>query len=588
MAADHHLARRADAIVLGQVRASSVSDGVGMITTDYTIGVEEVFKGKVGDQPIMVRVPGGYLPQESRETVIFGTPTFSRGERVLLFLSWNQRWGYRILHISQGAFCERFSDGERYFVRPLSEPFAVELEEIRQETGRERLALARKAHDFQAWLRRADFSSDRSDEYLEVLPAAAEKRLLASAFTLVKFGDPPDFVYRWGANMTWQVDRRGIKKIYRAGKLLDEFEKLLEQWNLETGKTFRQGVDGTSGAENNFSPDGANVLQGRDRFGLLGGDFVCDEGGVVSVNRIGAGKPENLSGSVGEWKGRPSRRILEAGIIMNNNLNCLKRKANRRRVRLALLHELGHTIGIGHHCGAKLRLDCSASPAWRKSLMSANPFDGSISLKSPKLDEEDRNAAHFLYDPDLLTPVPCDRKPPGHKRFCRRSVCGPCGRGQGHCEEDKHCLEGLECVKNATRAGELGVPGDTGFCSEAFDLTGEWAATEIEGAIDANGNPLPISGSVSTWTFNADGTYAWFLHALPFFDFDGEGTYSLDGNRLTVTGIIANTLFFETPGSTDVIPLTLGNGTFRFQDEDGAHWTFAKVDEGPLSPALPW
>ena len=92
MAADHHLARRADAIVLGQVRASSVSDGVGMITTDYTIGVEEVFKGKVGDQPIMVRVPGGYLPQESRETVIFGTPTFSRGERVLLFLSWNQRW----------------------------------------------------------------------------------------------------------------------------------------------------------------------------------------------------------------------------------------------------------------------------------------------------------------------------------------------------------------------------------------------------------------------------------------------------------------------------------------------------------------
>ena len=111
-----------------------------------------------------------------------------------------------------------------------------------------------------------------------------------------------------------------------------------------------------------------------------------------------------------------------------------------------------------------------------------------------------------------------------------------------------------------------------------LDLPGQWLATEIEGAIDANGNPLTITGSVSTWTFNADGTYRWFLHALPFFDLDGGGTYSLDGNRLTVTGIIANTLFSETSGSTDVISLTIGNGTIRFPDEDGDQWSYAKVN----------
>lgn len=109
------------------------------------------------------------------------------------------------------------------------------------------------------------------------------------------------------------------------------------------------------------------------------------------------------------------------------------------------------------------------------------------------------------------------------------------------------------------------------------ELVGKWAATEIEGAIDANGNPLAINGSVSTWTFNADGTYRWFLNALPFFDFDGTGTYSLNGNTLTVTGIIANTLFFETAGNEDAISLTFGNNSFSFRDEDGDRWSYAKV-----------
>ena len=110
------------------------------------------------------------------------------------------------------------------------------------------------------------------------------------------------------------------------------------------------------------------------------------------------------------------------------------------------------------------------------------------------------------------------------------------------------------------------------------ELVGQWAATEIEGAIDANLDPLPIDGSVSTWTFNADGTYEWFLNAPPFFTFDGAGTYSLSGNILTVTGIIANTLFSETAGNEDAISLTFGTSTtFSFRDEDDAQWRYAKV-----------
>ena len=121
----------------------------------------------------------------------------------------------------------------------------------------------------------------------------------------------------------------------------------------------------------------------------------------------------------------------------------------------------------------------------------------------------------------------------------------------------------LSCKKNPTEPSSIALPG-------------QWVATEIEGAIDANGNPLKVDGSVSTWTFKSDGTYQWFLHARPFYDLDGTGTYSLDGKILTVDGIIANTLFSETPGNKDTITLTLGADKFSFRDEDGDRWSYAK------------
>ncbi len=115
------------------------------------------------------------------------------------------------------------------------------------------------------------------------------------------------------------------------------------------------------------------------------------------------------------------------------------------------------------------------------------------------------------------------------------------------------------------------TPAPTGF-----SLTGSWGATTIEGSLDPQGNPLQVDASVSTWTFNADGSYTWFLHAPPWYDISGSGNCTLNGSDLSVDGIIADTLIRSYSNKT--IPLTISQtgNTFSFLDEDGDRWVYER------------
>ena len=102
------------------------------------------------------------------------------------------------------------------------------------------------------------------------------------------------------------------------------------------------------------------------------------------------------------------------------------------------------------------------------------------------------------------------------------------------------------------------VPEDT------FDIVGVWEVTEIEGA-------PTVDGSNSTWTFNSDGTYTWFLMLLNF-DFNSEGNYNLDGTTLTCDGFIVVVM-----GTTEINITISNNNTFSVLDGDGDRWTYNRV-----------
>ncbi|MFC1556611.1 hypothetical protein ACFL6I_03345 [candidate division KSB1 bacterium] len=99
-----------------------------------------------------------------------------------------------------------------------------------------------------------------------------------------------------------------------------------------------------------------------------------------------------------------------------------------------------------------------------------------------------------------------------------------------------------------------------------FDIVGSWAVTEIEGA-------PPVDSSNSTWIFNADGTYEWFLFFEDIFDLNAEGNYTLNGITLTCDGDIADI----TETTTINLTVSNNNNTFSFLDGDGDRWTYNRV-----------
>ena len=76
-----------DAVIVGTVTdvESAVPNPTGPVYTYIHVDVEQVIKGALGQQPVVLREPGGTFGE--RHEWIYGAPEFSVGERSLLFLS---------------------------------------------------------------------------------------------------------------------------------------------------------------------------------------------------------------------------------------------------------------------------------------------------------------------------------------------------------------------------------------------------------------------------------------------------------------------------------------------------------------------
>src|SRR5581483_856692 len=105
------MVRHATAIVVGQVRAieSYWDNQAGQIFTHITVTPQEVLKGEVAEEAFTVKQLGGTVGK--MRSWVNGSPEFSVGERVLLFLDTNPDGSAGVAYFYQGKF-SLFTDSD--------------------------------------------------------------------------------------------------------------------------------------------------------------------------------------------------------------------------------------------------------------------------------------------------------------------------------------------------------------------------------------------------------------------------------------------------------------------------------------------
>lgn len=464
---DGLLVDRADVVVRGTVLSRSVGDRTGRVMTTYELEVEKIFKGRDSSSRLLVRVPGGIDLDKGLAVKIFGTPEFSAGDRVLLFLSRKDDDSFRVLHIFQGAFFERGGErgagDRRAYERSSDDAFEVlrPSADMRAASEGSDLRIRRAAPQprnadlFESWIEDRLAGVGRPTDYLADYPVGEAPRRKGVVTSLFTYLVDETVILRWtkfddGGKVKWHRHRDGQEGFSDGGR--KQFKKARKAWKRKfSGAPIKLTDGGKTSSTTGFQiSDGRNTILFEDFNDFIGEDFECPDGGILAVGGISG------TLSVPSWKGLPTFGAREAEIIMNDGIDCFVDGSSKITGQI-YAHELGHTLGIGHSCGDSESPKCSKSDFLADALMRAtvgDPF-------GPEIHDDDVLAARQLYDEDFWSAA-CTNRVPGAKSFC--SKCGPCGEGQGNCKTDSDCFGALTCTKDV--GAGFGFDPDVNICTE--------------------------------------------------------------------------------------------------------------------------
>jgi hypothetical protein len=328
--------------IVAQVSVLSVGPAParGVPAVDYIVVVERLLKGKIAGSTVVVRVAGGVGP-DGWGLELVGAPAFAQGDRAILFLVPQDDGTYGILHLMLGAFHEFKTEHDHLALRDLFEAQDVSSQASATASGP---VQPRSFEAFANWLA----AGAPANESYRV---AASERAIArwrEAFALLR---QERRRLRWfDSGVEWML---GPSAPPGSRRLLKE---ALRAWNPLLD--FRLTYGGRSEAQGRLDAfDDFNVVAFGDLDDTIPGSFSCHQGGVVAVG--------------GPWfdpeltaKSRPGAgnsvaiRILGADIMLNDGSECLL-TGFESISREVLMHELGHTLGLGFACGDSASGPCS-------------------------------------------------------------------------------------------------------------------------------------------------------------------------------------------------------------------------------------
>ena len=326
------LARAADAIVVGTVRyIETVAAPDGTINTLVTVEVEQEAKGNVG-RLVVLKQPGGRV--SGRQLWLAGSPTFTVGDRELLFLSAYRDGTARTTALGMGQFhlsTNPFT-GVTYAERTLDGLV------VGARSPRRRLPLSSLLRTISRAL--ADERGSAAAPLVTVPPEVTDpglERETLDAFTLMSGAHARWFEADSGQAVVYRVDPAGDNAL-GADATLAAVDGALAAWTNVAGASIRL-ERGSAAAPAPLRCDGVSQLVFNDPFREIPDPVACS--GVLALGGFCTTSATDVV------NGTTFYRITEGNVTFNNGFGACSfwNQANLAEV---TTHEVGHTIGIGH------------------------------------------------------------------------------------------------------------------------------------------------------------------------------------------------------------------------------------------------
>ncbi len=350
---DADLAERAPLIVRARVlgRESSIRsvDGQGLVFTRTTLSPLEALKGNLPSGPFEVDLPGGEAG--SARTWFPGTPEFAPGSEVVLFLSNDPRDPsvYRLTELGLSKFdVVSDADGRRFAVRPAFSAAQDDLLSRRagatvvSADGRTRL---RDAESFLAFLRMGS-TGGRPAQVVYAAPrggvhaSRAGPRPRPLWVNIGGVENATNELYRW----FWDTGASPDGIVSVVGRQTNLSDGSDGPTHIQNAAAAWSGV-ADSDVRYRFSASPGNVvvhLDVDDQGSAWSTPLGCDQGGVVGFGGPGA------SPSAPSFRGDRPYFAIPSGTIWVRRLTGAAGCYPASLFEAAVLHEMGHTLGLGH------------------------------------------------------------------------------------------------------------------------------------------------------------------------------------------------------------------------------------------------
>lgn len=377
-------------IVRGEVESivSGTDSAYSRIHTYVTIRVDESLKGAEGSERVTLRLLGGSVGEQA--SVVFGMPSFRRGERVVLFARPAKSGALVVSGLFQGKFPITSENGLDV-VEPQSTPERTLV--INQDKPTE--AIKKSLAAFLAEVRglvelypgdlslRLDSSFAAASQGEAILQNVEEFNLFGPARWFEPDSDQP-VPYSFNPMNAPGVVPDGAR---------NEFVTALGAWNQATGASIvlTVGVDTTDQCF--IGGGGVSSVSHNDPCNEMP-TFGPGCSGVLALGGF------DLIAGTTILNGVPFFRIGEGDVVFNAGADCFW--AIDENYEEVVGHEIAHTFGLRHSCDAEGAPPCAGNPTLNDSLL--RPFahgDG----RGARLGEDDIDGLRFIYPPDAFVEV---------------------------------------------------------------------------------------------------------------------------------------------------------------------------------------